>query len=67
MIYYANDWNLDVRAQSEDRAHRIGQTVNVTYIDLVTPNSLDAAIVSALKRKKDLAELVLSDGLRGIL
>lgn len=26
VIYYANDFNLETRMQSEDRAHRIGQT-----------------------------------------
>ena len=29
VVYYANDFNLETRIQSEDRAHRIGQKSNV--------------------------------------
>jgi SNF2 family DNA or RNA helicase len=29
VIYFSNSYNLEVRQQSEDRAHRIGQTRNV--------------------------------------
>ena len=35
VIYYSNNYNLEVRKQSEDRAHRIGQTKNVVYIDIM--------------------------------
>ena len=34
VIYYSNNYDLEKRLQSEDRAHRIGQTGSVTYIDL---------------------------------
>jgi len=33
VIYYSNGYDLEKRLQSEDRAHRIGQKKNVTYID----------------------------------
>ena len=39
VVYYSNNYDLEIRLQSEDRAHRIGQTNKVTYIDLVTPGS----------------------------
>ena len=35
VIYYSNGYDLEKRLQSEDRAHRIGQTKSVTYIDLI--------------------------------
>ncbi|MCA3698791.1 MAG: ATP-dependent helicase, partial [Brevundimonas sp.] len=37
------------------RAHRIGQTKTVTYVDLVTPRTVDEKIVQALVRKNKLA------------
>ena len=37
VIYYANDYNLETRMQSEDRCHRIGQIISVLYVDLVVP------------------------------
>ena len=47
--------------QSEDRAHRIGQTNKVTYIDLVAKGTVDEKIVKALRNKLDLAQEVLGD------
>jgi SNF2 family DNA or RNA helicase len=60
-IYYSQDYNLGVRLQSEDRNHRIGQTRNVTYIDLIIPKTVDDKIVKALRAKKSLADEVLDD------
>ena len=51
VIYFSNSYNLEVRQQSEDRAHRIGQKKNVTYVDILMRNSIDMLIVSALQRK----------------
>ena len=48
VIYYNNLYDLEVRLQSEDRAHRIGQKNNVTYIDLVTENTVEEKILKAL-------------------
>ncbi len=41
VIYFSNSYNLEVRQQSEDRAHRIGQGAKVTYIDLIANKSID--------------------------
>lgn len=57
-IYVSNSWSLETRAQSEDRAHRIGQTNKVEYIDLVAEGSADELVRTALKDKKDLAAYV---------
>ena len=51
VVYYSNNYNLEIREQSEDRAHRIGQTKNVTYIDLIIDKTIDSHIISALKSK----------------
>jgi SNF2 family DNA or RNA helicase len=64
MIYYSNSYDLEIRLQSEDRAHRIGQENKVTYIDLVSPNTIDEKILKALRGKIDLAGKVLGEEVR---
>jgi len=64
MIYYSNNYDLEVRLQSEDRAHRIGQTKSVTYIDLLAPKTVDEKIVTALRNKIDIATQVLGEDLK---
>ena len=64
VIYYANDFNLETRIQSEDRAHRIGQKNNVTYIDLVTEGTIDERIVKALQDKIEIGATVLGEQAR---
>lgn len=61
VIYFANGWKLEERLQSEDRAHRIGQTRSVTYIDLVAPGTVDERILDALRSKFDVASEVLGE------
>ena len=61
VIYYSNNFDLEKRLQSEDRAHRIGQKNNVTYVDLVAKDTVDEKIVTALRSKLDLAQEVLGD------
>ena len=61
VIYYSNSFKLEDRLQSEDRCHRIGQTKNVTYIDIITAGTVDEKILRALKDKHDLAEKILAD------
>jgi len=64
VVYYSNSFDLEKRLQSEDRAHRIGQTKNVTYIDLIAPKTVDEKIVQALRDKIDIATQVLGEDIR---
>ena len=64
VIYYANDFNLETRAQSEDRAHRIGQKNNVTYVDLISEGTIDERIVKSLQSKIDIGAKVLGEEAR---
>ena len=64
VIYYSNSFDLEKRLQSEDRAHRIGQTEKVTYIDLITPKTVDEYIVKALRNKINIAGQVLGEKLK---
>jgi SNF2 family DNA or RNA helicase len=64
VVYYSNSFDLEKRLQSEDRAHRIGQTKNVTYIDLIAVNSVDEKIVRALRDKINIATQVLGEDIK---
>ena len=61
MIYYNNSYDLEIRLQSEDRAHRIGQTNHVTYVDLVSKGTVDERILAALRNKMSLSNEVLGE------
>ena len=61
VIYYSNNYDLEKRLQSEDRAHRIGQNNSVTYIDLVCKGTVDEKIITALRNKISLANQVTGD------
>ena len=66
VIYYANNFNLEHRLQSEDRAHRIGQEQAVTYVDLFVPGTVDEKVTKALREKKSIADNIL-DNWRNVL
>lgn len=64
VVYFSNNYNLEIRQQSEDRAHRIGQNKNVTYIDIIMKNSIDIMIISALQRKIRISAETLGEELK---
>ena len=61
VVYYANDFNLDTRQQSEDRCHRIGQDKSVLYIDLLCEGTIDEKIIKSLKDKIKIGAKVLGE------
>jgi SNF2 family DNA or RNA helicase len=61
VIYFSNNYNLEVRMQSEDRAHRMGQKGTVVYIDIVAKNTLDEAIMKSLTNKGQVAAKTLGE------
>ncbi len=61
VVYYSNSYDLEKRLQSEDRAHRIGQTGSVTYVDLMAENTIDERIVKALRKKINLANEIMGE------
>jgi SNF2 family DNA or RNA helicase len=63
-VYAANNHNLEHRYQSEDRCHRIGQDNKVTYVDLMTPDTVEEKIVQALRRKIDLSTAITGETYR---
>ena len=67
VVYFSNSYDLEIRLQSEDRAHRIGQQKSVTYIDFVCPDTIDEKILQALRDKINLAGTVLREDVAGWL
>jgi len=61
VIYFSNNYNLEVRMQSEDRAHRLGQKGTVVYIDIVARGTLDEAIMKSLTSKGQIAAKTLGE------
>ncbi len=64
VIYYSNGYDLEKRLQSEDRAHRIGQKKNVTYIDIIAEKTVDEKIQESLRKKINIASEVMGEELR---
>ena len=67
VFYYSNSMSYITRAQSEDRAHRIGQHKSVTYIDFIMKGTIDVKIMKSLAKKEDLSRQIMSGGLQQIL
>ena len=61
VIYFSNSYNLEVRQQSEDRAHRIGQTSQVTYIDIIANDTIDEMVLHNLENKIELSAKTLGE------
>jgi len=59
VIYVSNSFSYGHRAQSEDRAHRIGQDRSVTYIDLIAEDTIDEKIVDVLTDKQNVARDII--------
>ena len=65
-IYETLSWRYDLYAQSQDRNHRIGQDVGVTYLRLIAEDTLDEVVVQALERKASMARGIVGDPDPGI-
>tara|TARA_R100001440_G_scaffold54015_2_gene73835 strand:- start:589 stop:2052 length:1464 start_codon:yes stop_codon:yes gene_type:complete len=63
VIYYSNNYDLEKRIQSEDRAHRIGQKNPVLYIDLVAKKTVDEKIIQSLRNKVNIAKEISGEEL----
>jgi len=64
MIYYSNGYDLEKRQQSEARIDRIGQERNITYVDIIAEDTVDEKIVSALRKKINIASEIMGEELK---
>lgn len=58
MVYYSGTNAYIDRAQSEDRAHRIGQKNTVTIVDLIAEKTIDEVIAESIRTKMDIETFV---------
>lgn len=65
VIMHDLDFNPENDRQAEDRAHRIGQTRDVTVKKLVCESTVDQAIYTMGERKKKLSEALLANKKKG--
>lgn len=64
MIYYSNNFSLEIRQQSEDRGHRIGLKNDLVIYDLVAKDTIEERIIDVLQSKSDMASVINGDFLR---
>ena len=64
MIYFSNGYDLEKRQQSEARIDRIGQTQKMTYIDIMSQDTIDERIVKALRNKVNIANTIMDENLK---
>jgi len=64
MIYFSNGYDLEKRQQSEARIDRIGQTKPMTYIDIMTEDTIDEKVVKALRKKVNIATEIMGEELK---
>jgi SNF2 family DNA or RNA helicase len=58
MVYYSGTNAYIDRAQSEDRAHRIGQKNTVAIVDMIAEKTIDEVIVESIRNKTDVETFV---------
>jgi len=61
VVFYDHDWNPSNDAQAMDRAHRLGQTRQVTVYRLITKGTIDERIVQLARVKKDVQDIVVGN------
>jgi len=62
VIFYDSDWNPTMDAQATDRAHRIGQTKEVSVYRLITKHTVEENIVKKAKQKENVQSTVYAGG-----
>ena len=60
VIHYDPWWNLAAQNQATDRAHRIGQTRQVTVYRMIAKGTIEEKILELQEAKKGLADAILS-------
>jgi SWI/SNF-related matrix-associated actin-dependent regulator 1 of chromatin subfamily A len=63
VVFAEADWNPAWAVQAEDRAHRIGQTADVTVEYLVLDGTLDAHVIATMVDKMNIADKALDAGI----
>lgn len=65
MVFYSLDYNMSNFEQAKARIHRAGQKENCHYIYLVCRNTIDRKVLYALRKKMNLAKILVDDYRKG--
>ena len=65
VIFYDSDWNPTIDSQAMDRAHRLGQTKQVTVYRLITRGTIEERIRKRALQKEEVQKVVISGGASG--
>ena len=60
VIFYDSDWNPTVDLQAMDRAHRLGQTRQVTVYRLICKGTIEERILQRAEEKSEIQRMVSS-------
>ncbi|KAH9410760.1 putative SNF2 protein [Ordospora pajunii] len=59
VIFYDSDWNPTADQQAMDRAHRLGQTRDVTVYRLITKGTVEERVLESANRKDEIQKMVI--------
>ncbi|TEA20879.1 Chromatin-remodeling ATPase INO80 [Colletotrichum sidae] len=62
VIFYDSDWNPTIDSQAMDRAHRLGQTRQVTVYRLITSGTIEERIRKRAMQKEEVQRVVIQGG-----
>ena len=62
VIFYDSDWNPTIDSQAMDRAHRLGQTKQVTVYRMITRGTIEERIRKRAMQKEEVQRVVISGG-----
>jgi len=62
VIFYDSDWNPTVDQQAMDRAHRLGQTRQVTVYRLICKGTIEERILQRAREKSEIHRMVIQGG-----
>jgi len=62
VIFYDSDWNPTVDQQAMDRAHRLGQTRQVTVYRLICKGTIEERILQRAREKSEIHRIVIQGG-----
>ncbi|KAI9807338.1 MAG: putative DNA helicase ino80 [Piccolia ochrophora] len=65
VIFYDSDWNPTIDSQAMDRAHRLGQTKQVTVYRMITRGTIEERIRKRALQKEEVQRVVISGGAGG--
>ena len=65
MVFYSLDYSMSNFEQAKSRIHRAGQKENCHYIYLVCKNTVDRKVLYALRKKINLAKMLVDDYRKG--